>query len=58
VIRHTQNKEDNLSHCINELKKRKHVNIATVALANKTARISWAIITGDGHYDDKRVAAA
>lgn len=57
VVRHAQNKEDNLSHWINELKKRKHVNIATVALANKTARIAWAIITGDGHYDDKRVAA-
>jgi hypothetical protein len=40
-------KEDNLSHWINELKKRKYVNIATVAVANKTARISWAIITGD-----------
>lgn len=57
VIRHAQNKVDTLSHWTNELKRRKHVNIAAVALANKTARIAWAIITSNSRYDENRAAA-
>lgn len=38
VMRHAKNRDDNLSQWINALAARKHVNVATVALANKTAR--------------------
>ena len=31
--------------------KRKHVNVVTVALANKTARIAWAVAHNDTAYD-------
>ncbi len=30
---------------------RKHANVVTVALANKTARIAWAVVHNDTAYD-------
>lgn len=51
VIRHAKNRDDALSQWLNELTARKHVNVVTVALANKTARIAWAIAHEDTAYD-------
>jgi len=51
VLRHAKNREDGLSQWLKALVQRKHVNVATVALANKTARIAWAIVHNDTHYD-------
>lgn len=48
VVRTAQNKADPLSIWISELRERRGVNRATVALANKTARIIWAVLrTGE-----------
>jgi transposase len=57
VMRHAKHRDDNLSQWLNELAKRKHVNVARVALANKTARIAWAIVCRDKSYDPKLAAA-
>ncbi len=40
VLRHAKNRDDGLSQWLNELMARKHANVVTVALANKTARIA------------------
>jgi hypothetical protein len=47
VIRHAKDKDDHLSRWLNKLLITKHVNIVTVALANKIARIAWAMVAGD-----------
>lgn len=52
VLRHVDNKDDGLSHWLNGLVARKHVNVATVALANKTARIAWALVHNEKGYDE------
>ncbi len=44
VVRHAANKEDRLSRWINRLVAQRGINKATVALANKLARIGWAIV--------------
>ena len=51
VLRHAGDRDDGLSQWLNELTARKHVNVATVALANKTARIAWAIVHNEVAYD-------
>ncbi len=51
VIHHATNRDDALSQWINELRARKHVNVAVVALANKTARVAWAIVHDGTDYD-------
>jgi len=44
VVQHAKNKEDRLSQWINQLVVRRGGNKATVALANKMARVGWAIL--------------
>ncbi len=56
VIRHAKNRDDGLSQWVNELSTRKHTNVVTVALANKTARIAWAIVHNDMAYEPKLAA--
>jgi len=51
VLRHAKNRDDELSRWLNELVVRKHVNVVTVALANKTARIAWAVVHNETAYD-------
>jgi transposase len=51
VLRHATHRDDALSQWLNELKDRKHVNVVTVALANKTARIAWAVVHDETAYD-------
>ena len=56
VIQHAKRRDDPLSQWINDLAARKHTNVATVALANKTARVAWALIHHDAHYDPAVIA--
>ena len=51
VIRHCKKRDDRLSEWLKTMLVRKHVNIVTVALANKTARIAWAVVNNETDYD-------
>jgi len=44
-------KEDRLSRWATHLAARRHPNVAAVALANKTVRIAWAMLTHDTDYN-------
>ena len=57
VLRHATGKEDGLSRWLKALSARKHANVAVVALANKTARIAWALIYKNVDYDEALAAA-
>ena len=58
VIRHAKGKDDALSRWVNQMLTRKHANVVTVALANKTARIAWAMVRNETSYDPILAAAA
>jgi len=45
ALKATQNKEDGRSRWVKNLADRRNKNIATVALANKNARIAWSILS-------------
>jgi transposase len=49
-------KSDHLSQWVSELARRRHPNIAAVALANKTARIAWAMLRNGTDYQPQRIA--
>lgn len=51
-----RNKTDQLSQWINRIAATRHPNIAAVALANKTARIAWAMLRNESDYDPNFVA--
>ena len=57
VLQHAGKHDDGLSRWVMNLAERRHKNIAAVALANKTARIAWALVQGDTDYDQRRVSA-
>lgn len=40
------------------LKERAHVNVAAVAMANKLARIAWAMLTKGERYRESALAGA
>jgi transposase len=44
VVRQAAGKEDRLSRWINQVRAQRGYNKATVALANKLARIGWAVL--------------
>ena len=50
VVTRAANKEDRLSCWINRIKAERGVNKATVALANKMARIGWAVLAHKSIY--------
>ena len=50
VIRFSENKTDKRNLWVNGLIARRNKNVATVALANKNARIIWSIIARGEHY--------
>jgi transposase len=50
VIRTAKNKNDRLSLWVTGLAVRRHPNVAAVALANKTARIAWAMLRNGTEY--------
>jgi hypothetical protein len=51
VLRTAANKHDPRSRWVVGVSQRRHRDIAAVALANKNARIAWALLTRGGHYD-------
>lgn len=58
VLYHAHRHDDDLSRWVEQLAERKHKNIAAVALANKTARIAWAITRNETNYDQSLAARA
>ena len=56
-IQHARNRRGRPSPWLVELLKRKPPKVAAVALANKTARIAWKIMTSGERYDPNRCAA-
>jgi transposase len=54
VVNACAHKTDRQSEWIKALIKRRNKNIATVALANKNARIVWAVLTRGEHYRGSR----
>jgi len=57
VQRYSANKDDELSTWVNKLTKRKHANVVSCALANKTARAAWAMIRYERDYVPSLMAA-
>jgi len=51
VVSKAKHKDDRLSRWVTELARRKHPNVAAVALANKTVRIAWAMLRNGTDYD-------
>ena len=51
TIAKAKHKNDPLSVWVTKLAERRHPNIAAVALANKTARMAWAMIRNESDYD-------
>ncbi len=51
VVTQAKHKDDRLSRWVTDIAKRRHPNVAAVALANKTARMAWAILRNDTDYD-------
>lgn len=58
VIQTAANKTDPRSRWIVGVVARRHKNVAAVALANKNARIAWALIVRGGAYDNQFGMAA
>jgi transposase len=56
VLRHASNRDDGLSRWLKAMSARKHPNVVSVALANKTARVAWAMVHNDMTYDPSLVA--
>jgi transposase len=50
TVHHARRKTDARSRWIMSLEQRRGKNIATVAIANKNARIAWALLTRDAEY--------
>jgi transposase len=56
VIRCAKGKDDPLSQWVVRLVERSHPNVAAAALANKTARIAWAMLRNGTDYQPERAA--
>ena len=57
MIRAAKGKDDRLSQWVMNLVARSHPNVAAVAMANKTARIAWAMIRNGTDYQPERAAS-
>jgi transposase len=51
VVARAKHKDDRLSRWVTGIAQRRHPNVAAVALANKTARMAWAMLRNDTDYD-------
>ena len=51
AMRTAKDKDDSLSRWITNLQARRHANVAAVAMANKMARMAWAMMTKGVDYD-------
>jgi transposase len=57
MIFHAKHKDDNLSRWVTELAARSHTNVAAVAMANKTVRMAWVLMTKEVDYAPALAAA-
>lgn len=57
VVKAAQDKQDGLSRWVQSLCARRNKNIAAVALANKTMRMAWALLTRGTEYEADHVRA-
>jgi transposase len=53
VLARASKKEDRRSQWLRKLRERRHPNVAAVALANKNARIAWALLARGDAYDPR-----
>ena len=51
VVARAAHKDDRLSRWVTNIANKKHPNVAAVALANKTARMAWAMLRHETDYD-------
>jgi transposase len=51
AVRTAKDKEDRLSRWIINLQSRRHANVVAIAMANKMARMAWAMMTKGVDYD-------
>ncbi len=51
VVSQAKHKDDRLSRWVTGIAQRRHPNVAAVALANKTARMAWAMLRNETNYD-------
>jgi hypothetical protein len=51
VVARAGHKDDRLSRWVTGIATRRHPNVAVVALANKTARMAWAMLRNETDYD-------
>jgi transposase len=51
VVSQAKHRDDPLSRWVTDIAKRRHPNVAAVALANKTARVAWAMLQNETDYD-------
>jgi len=52
ALRYHVDRRTRLGQWLRGVLKRRHRNVAVVALANKLARIAWAVVTGGVHYTE------
>jgi len=57
VVSQAKHRDDRLSCWVTEIAQRSHTNVAAVALANKTARIAWAMLRDGSDYDPQLATA-
>jgi transposase len=50
VVHQEAHRQDPLPQWINKVRERREINVAVAALANKTARTLWAMLTRDEDY--------
>lgn len=56
VVSQAKRRDDHLSRWVTELAQKRHTNVAAVALANKTARIAWAMLRYGTDYNPELVS--
>jgi len=57
VVSQAKHRDDRLSCWVTDIAQRSHTNVAAVALANKTARIAWAMLRQGSDYDPELAVA-
>ena len=57
ALRTAPGRTDRISRWALALAERSHPNVAVTALANKTARVAWAMLRHGANYEPERVAA-
>jgi transposase len=57
VVSQARHKDDRLSRWATAIATRRHTNVAAVALANKTARMAWAMLRTGADYHPTLAAA-